>query len=411
MKLEDKELELKKCLEQVKKTTNLLYSKRLSELTDNNVYFKPENLQTTGSFKIRGSFYKISKMLKEREVKGLICASAGNHGQGVAYAGREYNLPTIVVLPKITPYLKINLIKGYGAEAVLYGDTYDEACDYAQKLNEEKGYEFIHAFNDEDVSYGQGSVALEILEEFPDVDVILVPCGGGGLISGVCQIVKKYKPETLVYGVEPYYAASVSAMIKENKAVKLEKIKTIAEGCAVKEAGEKIFHNYKDIVKDIIKIKDEELISSFIDVVEENKLIVEPSGLLTVSAVRYLDLKGKNVVCILSGGNLDIMQMSTMLVQGLKEKSRIFSFSVILNDKPGELLSVANIISDNNGNVVALDHNQFTNFTVNDEVELHVTVEAFGVDHKNQILEALKLKGYEIKEKQNIQESRNVNIN
>ncbi len=408
MDLEKRELELKECLEKVKKNTNLLYSKRLSELTENNVYLKPENLQTTGSFKIRGSFYKISKMLKEKEVKGLICASAGNHGQGVAYAGREYKIPTIVVLPTITPYLKINLIKSYGAEAVLYGDTYDEACDYALKLNEEKGYEFIHAFNDEDVAYGQGSVALEILEEFPEVDTILVPCGGGGLISGVCQIIKKYKPDVAVYGVEPFYAASVTELIKHNKAIKLESIKTIAEGCAVKQAGDKIFHHYKDFVKGIIKIKDEELISSFIDIVEENKLIVEPSGLLTVSAVRHLDLKGRNVVCILSGGNLDIMQMSTMLVQGLKEKARIFSFSVVLHDKPGELLSVANIISQNNGNVVALDHNQFTNLTVNDEVELNVTVEAFGLEHKNQILEALRNKNYEIKEKQSIQDTRNV---
>ncbi len=408
MNLENRELELKECLEKVKKNTNLLYSKRLSELTDNNVYLKPENLQTTGSFKIRGSFYKISKMLKEQEVKGLICASAGNHGQGVAYAGREYNLPTIVVLPKVTPYLKINLIKSYGAEAVLFGDTYDEAFEYALKLNEEKGYEFIHAFNDEDVAYGQGSVALEILEEFPEVDTILVPCGGGGLISGVCQIVKKYKPEVAIYGVEPFYAASVTELIKHNKAVKLESIKTIAEGCAVKQAGDKICHHYKDFVKGIIKIKDEELISSFIDMVEENKLIVEPSGLLTVSAVRHLDLKGRNIVCILSGGNLDIMQMSTMLVQGLKEKSRIFSFSVVLRNKPGELLSVAKIISQNNGNVVALDHNQFTNFNVNDEVELNVSIEAFGLEHKNQILDALIQNNYDIKEKQSIQNTRNV---
>lgn len=408
MNLDAKDLELKNSLEQVKRTTNLVYSKRLSELTENNVYFKPENLQTTGSFKIRGSFYKISKMLKEKDVKGLICASAGNHGQGVAYAGREFNIPTIVVLPTITPFLKINLIKGYGAEAVLYGDTYDEACEYARKLNEEKGYEFIHAFNDEDVSYGQGSVAIEILEEFPEVDTILVPCGGGGLISGICQIVQKYKPEISVYGVEPYYAASVSEAIKNNKAVKLEKINTIAEGCAVKEAGDKILKNYKDFVKDIIKIKDEELVTSFVDTVEENKLIVEPSGLLSVAGVKHLDVKGRNIVCILSGGNLDIMQMSNMLVQGLKEKSRIFSFSVVLHDKPGELLNVASIISKNDGNVVALDHNQFTNLTVNDEVELNVTVEAFGFEHKTRIIEALEGNNYEVKEKLSIPEARNV---
>lgn len=409
MKLDEKDLELKEALNGVTKKTNLMYSKRLSELTGNSVYFKPENLQNTGSFKIRGSFYKISKMLKDKEVKGLICASAGNHGQGVAYAGRHFGIPTIVVLPKITSFLKINMIKSYGAEAVLYGDTYDEACEYALKLNTEKGYEFIHAFNDDDVSYGQGSVAIEILEEFPEVDTILVPCGGGGLISGICQIIQKYKSDVAVYGVEPFYAASVSEAIRNNGVVKLDSIKTIAEGCAVKLAGDKIFKNYKDFVKDVIKIKDEELIASFVDTVEENKLIVEPSGLLSVAGVKHLNLKGRNVVCILSGGNLDIMQMSTMLVQGLKEKARIFSFSVVLHDKPGELLSVANIISQNNGNVVALDHNQFTNLTVNDEVELNVTVEAFGLEHKNQILNALKNKNYEIKEKQSIQDTRNVN--
>ncbi len=328
MELEQKDLELKESLDGVVKKTNLVYSKRLSELTGNNVYFKPENLQNTGSFKIRGSFYKISKMLKEKEVKGLICASAGNHGQGVAYAGRHFELPTVVVLPKITSFLKINAIKGYGAEAVLYGDTYDEAYQHALELNAQRGYEFIHAFNDEDVSYGQGSVALEILEEFPEVDTILVPCGGGGLISGICQIVEKYRSDINVYGVEPFFAAGVFEAIKYNEVRKLDKIKTIAEGCAVKLPGDIIFKNYKDFVKDVIKIKDEELISSFVDTVEENKLIVEPSGLLSVAAVKHLDVKGRNIVCILSGGNLDIMQMSTMLVQGLKEKSRIFSFSV-----------------------------------------------------------------------------------
>ncbi len=400
MNLDAKDLELKECLSSVINKTSLVYSKKLSDLTGNNVYFKPENLQATGSFKIRGAFYKISRMLKEKEVKGLICASAGNHGQGVAYAGREFNIPTIVVLPKITSYLKINRIKGYGAEAILYGNTYDEACEYAMKLNEEKGYEFIHAFNDQDVSYGQGSVALEILEEFPEVDTILVPCGGGGLISGVCQVVQKYRSHVKVYGVEPFFAASVSEAIKNNQATKLDTIKTIAEGCAVKEAGDKILENYKDFVKDIIKIKDEELIASFVDTIEENKIIVEPSGLLSVAAVKHLDVKGRNIVCILSGGNLDIMQMSTMLVQGLKEKSRIFSFSVVLHDKPGELLNVANIIAKNSGNVVALDHNQFTNLTVNDEVELNVTVEAFGEEHKQEIIKALENEKYVINEKQ-----------
>ncbi len=394
MELDKKDLELKEALRDVTKQTNLMYSKRLSELTGNNVYFKPENLQNTGSFKIRGSFYKISKMLKEKEVKGLICASAGNHGQGVSYAGRHFGLPTVVVLPKITSFLKINMIKGYGAEAVLYGDTYDEACEYAMKLNEEKGYEFIHAFNDEDVSYGQGSVAIEILEEFPEVDTILVPCGGGGLISGISQIVNKYRNDVSVYGVEPFYAASVNEAIKNNHVIKLDNINTIAEGCAVKQAGDKILHNYKDFVKGMFQIRDEELISSFIDTVEENKLIVEPSGLLSVAGVKHLNVRGKNIVCVLSGGNLDIMQMSTMLVQGLKEKSRIFNFSVILHDKPGELLNVANIIAKNDGNVVALDHNQFTNLTINDQVLLNVTVEAFGEEHKNKIIDALEAEQY-----------------
>lgn len=400
MNLDEKDLDLVESLSKVCVRTGLYRSKRLSESTNNNVFIKAENLQVTGAFKLRGSFYKISKMLKEKEVKGLICASAGNHGQGVAYSGNYYKIPTIVVLPKTTPFLKIDLIKSYGATCVMYGDTYDEACEYALKLNDEKGYEFIHPFNDLDVSYGQGSVAIEILQDMPDVDVILVPCGGGGLLSGICQIVKKYKPEVEVYGVEPYNASSVYEAIKNQKVTKLEKVDTIADGCAVKLAGDNVFENYNGFVKEIFRVQDSELISSFIDVIEESKFIAEPSGLISIAGAKYLNVTGKNVVCILSGGNFDIMSMSTLLVQGLKEKSRIFSFRVLLKDKPGELLHVANIVANNNGNVVALDHNQFRNFSKDNQVELDLTVEGFGLAHKEQIFNALKEEGYEIEERQ-----------
>lgn len=408
MNLDEKDLELVECLSKVCTKTGLFKSKRLSNITKNNVYIKAENLQTTGSFKIRGSFYKISTLLKEKSVKGLICASAGNHGQGVAYAGNFYGVNTIVVVPKITSFLKIDLIKGYGAEVIVYGDSYDEACEYALMLNKEKGYEFIHPFNDQLVSYGQGSVLIEILEEMPETDIVLVPCGGGGLLSGICQIAKKYKPELQVYGVEPRGASCVYEAIKNQKVTKLPKLDTIAEGCAVKLAGEDVFKNYNGFVKDILLVDDSELISSFIDVIEESKFISEPSGLLSLSATKQLDVEGKNVVCILSGGNFDIMQMSTMLVQGLKEKSRIFSFKVELKDKPGELLKVANIVADNNGNVVALDHNQFRNFSKDNRVELDLTVEAFGVDHKNRIFDALRAEGYEIEERQQMNQDNNV---
>ena len=393
------ELTLKKFEEAAEKVkeatlpTNLIFSEYFSNQTGNKVYLKPENMQYTGAYKVRGAYYKISTMSEEARKKGLITASAGNHAQGVAFAAKKYGVKATVVMPTTTPLIKVNRTKGYGAEVVLYGDVYDEACEYALKLAEEKGLTFVHPFDDLDVATGQGSIAMEIIKELPTVDYILVPVGGGGLATGVSTLAKLLNPNIKVIGVEPAGANCLQASLKNGKVTTLPTVSTIADGTAVKTPGTKVFPYLQKNLDDIITVPDEDLIVSFLDMVENHKMIVENSGLLTVAALKQLDVKDKKIVSILSGGNMDVITMSSVVQQGLVQRSRIFTVSVLLPDKPGELVRVAQIIANANGNVIKLDHNQFVSINRKATVELRITIEAFGHEHKDEIVDKLEAAG------------------
>lgn len=375
--------------------TELIYSDYLSEQTGNKIYLKPENLQKTGAYKLRGAYYKISTLTDEERAKGLITASAGNHAQGVAYAAKAYGCKAVIVMPTTTPLMKVDRTKSYGAEVVLYGNVYDEAAAYAAQLAEEKGYTFIHPFDDLAVATGQGTIAMEIIKELPTVDYILVPVGGGGLATGVSTLAKLLNPKIKVIGAEPAGANCLQESLKAGKPLTLDSVSTIADGTAVKTPGKKIFPYLQKGLDDIITVEDDELIVAFLDIVENHKLIVENSGLLTVAALKHLNVKGKKIVSILSGGNMDIITMSSVVQLGLIKRSRIFTVSLLLPDKPGELVRVASTIAEQRGNVIKLEHNQFVSTNRSAAVELKITIEAFGPEHKQQICQALVDAGYE----------------
>ena len=377
--------------------TKLIYSEFLSNLSGNKVYLKPENLQLTGAYKVRGAYYKISTLSAEERSKGLITASAGNHAQGVAYAAKRYGCKAIIVMPTGTPLIKINRTKSYGAEVILHGDVYDEACAHALELAEKEGYTFIHPFDDLDVATGQASIAMEIFKELPLVEYILVPIGGGGLAAGVATLAKLLNPKIKVIGVEPAGANCMQSSLAAGKVSTLPSVNTIADGTAVKTPGNMIFPYIQENLDDIITVEDDELIGSFLDMVENHKMVVENSGLLTVAALKHLDIKEKRVVSILSGGNMDIITMSSVVQQGLIFRDRIFTVSVLLPDKPGQLSQVADVIAKEQGNVIKLEHNQFVSTNRNDVVELRITMESFGTDHKKQILKQLEVGGYQPK--------------
>ena len=384
-------------VKQVTQETKLIYSAYFSDQTGNKVYLKPENMQVTGAYKVRGAYYKISTMSSEEREKGLITASAGNHAQGVAYAAKKFGVRAVIVMPTTTPLIKVNRTKGYGAEVVLYGDVYDEACEYAMKLAEEQGLTFVHPFNDLAVATGQGTIAMEVFKELPLVDYILVPVGGGGLATGVSTLAKLLNPNIKVIGVEPEGANCLEASLEAGKVVTLPKVNTIADGTAVKTPGDIIFPYLQKNLDEVITVSDDELIVAFLDMVENHKMIVENSGLLTVAALKHLPVKGKKVVSILSGGNMDVITMSSVVRHGLIQRDRIFTVSVLLPDKPGELVRVASVIAEQQGNVIKLDHNQFVSVNRNAAVELKITLEAFGTEHKERIVEALKKEGYKPK--------------
>lgn len=386
--------EASEIVKQVTQETKLVYSEYLSEQTGNKVYLKPENMQRTGAYKVRGAYYKISTLSDEEREKGLITASAGNHAQGVAYAAKHFGVKATIVMPTTTPLIKVNRTKGYGAEVVLHGDVYDEACAKAYELAEEHGYTFIHPFDDLAVATGQGTIAMEIFKELPLVDYILVPIGGGGLATGVSTLAKLLNPKIKVIGVEPEGAGCMKASLEAGKVVTLPMVNTIADGTAVKTPGNNIFTYIQQNLDDIITVKDDELIVAFLDLVENHKMIVENSGLLTVAALKHLNVEDKKVVSILSGGNMDVITMSSVVQKGLIMRDRIFTVSVLLPDKPGELSRVSAIIAQEQGNVIKLEHNQFVSTNRNAAVELRITLEAFGTEHKQQIIAALQKNGY-----------------
>lgn len=378
--------------------TKLKYSEYFSNQTGNKVYFKPENMQYTGAYKVRGAYYKISTLSEEDRAKGIITASAGNHAQGVAYAAKLYNAKAVIVMPTNTPLIKINRTKSYGAEVVLYGDVYDDACEHALKLAEEHGYTFIHAFNDLDVACGQGSIAMEIIKELPTVDYILCPIGGGGLCTGVSTLAKMLNPKIKVIGVEPEGANCMQESLKADHVVSLPSVNTIADGTAVRTPGDKLFPYIKANVDEIITVPDDELIGAFLDMIENHKMVVENSGLLTVAALKHLDVKNKKIVSILSGGNMDVITMSSVVQHGLIQRGRIFSVSCLLPDKPGELAKVASLIAQVKGNIIKLDHNQFITINRSAAVELKITMESFGESHKKEIIAALAEGGFRPRE-------------
>ncbi|MCR4840050.1 MAG: threonine ammonia-lyase [Lachnospiraceae bacterium] len=390
----DKFEEASEKVKEVTQNTSLMYSPYFSEQSGNKVYLKPENMQFTGAYKVRGAYYKISTLTEEERAKGLITASAGNHAQGVAYAAKCYGVKAVIVMPTSTPLIKVNRTKSYGAEVVLYGDVYDDAAAKAAELAAEHGYTFIHPFDDEAVATGQGSIAMEIFKELPLVEYILVPVGGGGLATGVSTLAKMLNPKIKVIAVEPAGASCLKASLENGKVTTLPSVNTIADGTAVKTPGSKVFPYLQKNIDQVITVEDDELIVAFLDMVENHKMIVENSGLLTVAALKHLDCKDKRVVSILSGGNMDIITMSSVVQQGLIFRDRIFTVSVLLPDKPGELVKVSEVIANEQGNVIKLEHNQFVSTNRNAAVELRITLETFGTDHKNKIMDALEKSGY-----------------
>ena len=382
--------EASEAVSKVTQETKLVYSEYYSSQTGNKVYFKPENMQYTGAYKVRGAYYKISTLSEEEKQRGLITASAGNHAQGVAYAAKLAGIPATIVMPTPTPLIKINRTKGYGAEVVLAGDVFDEACEYAYKLAEERGLTFV----DLAVATGQGTIAMEIIKELPTVDYILVPIGGGGLCAGVSTLAKLLNPKIKVIGVEPAGANCMQESLKAGHVVALPTVNTIADGTAVKCPGDKIFPYIQENVDEIITVEDSELIVAFLDMVENHKMIVENSGLLTVAALKHLDVKKKKIVSVLSGGNMDVITMASIVQHGLIQRDRVFTVSVLLPDKPGELAKVSSLLAEQKGNVIKLEHNQFVSINRSAAVELRITLEAYGTDHKNVIVKALKDAGY-----------------
>ena len=378
--------------------THLVHSAALTKATGNQVYIKPENMQVTGAYKIRGAYYKISTLSQEEKERGLITASAGNHAQGVAYAAQAAGVKATVVMPTTTPLVKVNNTKDYGAQVILHGAVFDDAAELANRLSQSEGYTYIHPFNDPVLATGQGTIAYEIFSDLPDVDIILVPVGGGGLASGVATLAKLLNPNVKVIGVEPVGAASMKASLEAGHIVTLDQVDTIADGVAVKTPGDKIFPYIQKNLDGIITIDDHELVDAFLDMMEKHKMIVENAGLLSVAALNHLDCRGKNVVSVLSGGNMDVITASSLVQHGLVSRGRVFTFSVQLPDRPGELVRVAELVAELNGNIIRLDHNQFVNLNRQSGVELRVTLEAFGLVHKEEIMTALRQAGYDAKE-------------
>ncbi len=396
----DKFEEATEVVRRVTADTKLVYSEYFSSMTGNKIYLKPENMQVTGAYKIRGAYYKISTMTGEERARGLITASAGNHAQGVAYAAKAYGVPATIVMPTTTPLIKVERTRAYGANVILHGDVYDDACEEALRLAEEEGYTFIHPFDDLTVATGQGTIAMEIVKELPLVDYILVPVGGGGLATGISTLTKLLNPKIRVIGVEPSGANCLQESLERGEVVTLPNVSTIADGTAVKRPGDKIFPYLQENLDSIITVDDDELVVAFLDMVENHKMIVENSGLLTVAALKHLDVRGKKVVSILSGGNMDVITMSSVVQNGLIARDRIFTLSVLLPDRPGELVRVSTVIAESQGNVVKLEHNQFYSTNRNAAVELRITMEAFGTEHKMEIINRLEEAGFRPKQVQ-----------
>ncbi len=379
-------------------STTAVASAAFSSEFGHEIYLKPENLQVTGSFKIRGAYNHIVQLSNEDKKRGLIAASAGNHAQGVAYGAYLAKVPALIIMPTTTPLIKIEATRQLGAEVLLHGQNYDDAYEEAVKRQREEGLVLIHPFDDEEVIAGQGTIGLEILEEVADVDCILVPVGGGGLIAGIASAVKAIKPKVQVVGVEPEGAASLKHSIEKGRVAALKGVDTIADGVAVKQPGKKTFEIAKNLVDEILVVKDQELMDAFLLLLEKHKLIAEPSGVLSLAAAKHKRGKKQKIVSVISGGNIDVMTISSVIQNGLVSRGRIFCFSLELPDLPGELLKVCRILAENNANIVQMVHDQFKASDSLKRVNLEATVETHGQSHRIRIIEELKRQGYQVRQ-------------
>lgn len=371
--------------------TPLIRSDFFSSEYQCDIYLKPENLQRTGSFKIRGAYNKIASLSESEQKAGIICSSAGNHAQGVAYSAKERGIPSVIVMPNVTPLLKVEATKAYGSRVILHGDVYDEAYRHALELSEKEGYTFVHPFDDYDVLCGQGTIGLEILDELADVDEILVPIGGGGLIAGIALAIKTQNPNIKVIGVVPVGAMSMKISIEEGQVSRLAAVKTVAEGVAVKQPGDLTFAVAQKYVDEIITVSEKDIMEAVLLIMEKHKLVVETAGAIPLAGVRKRAKPGKKIVCLMSGGNIDVVTISSIINQGMISRGRIMCFSVELPDKPGQLLKVAQILAECGANVIELEHNQFKAIDrYSNKVVLEVTVETNGHEHIKEILSTLE---------------------
>lgn len=384
-------------LKGVSKITSLIYSEVFSNESGNSVYIKPENLQITGAFKIRGAYNKLCTLTHSESERGVIASSAGNHAQGVAYSAEKLGIMATIVMPKTTPLIKVEATKSYGAKVILFGDCYDEAYTEAKRLQVENNYVFIHPFDDLDVMYGQGTIACEIMDEIEDMDCILVPVGGGGLIAGIALAAKALNPNIKIIGVEPEGAKAMKESMDNNGIVHLATVSTIADGVAVKKPGTLTFEIIQNYVDEIVTVSDFDIMESFLLLLEKHKLIAEASGALSFAGLKKIQEKGKKVACILSGGNIDVVTISSMIDRGLVSRGRLFCFSIEMPDIPGELVKVSTILAKVNANVVKLDHNQFKTNDRFMQVQLEITAETNGHEHVNNIINELNKGGYTVR--------------
>lgn len=383
-------------LEGVARKTRLIASDYFSELSGNQVFLKPENLQHTGAFKLRGAYNKISQLTDEERKKGVITASAGNHAQGVAFAAQRLGVKAVICMPATTPILKVEGTKALGAEVVLHGDGFDDAYTYSLELQKQHGYVYIHPFNDLQVLLGQGTTALEIIDACKDIDAILVPIGGGGFAAGVALATKLVNPNIKVIGVEPENAACMKAALKAGKVVTLASADTVADGCAVKTAGTLTFEFCQKYLDDIITVSEMEIMGALLSLIEKHKLIAEGAGVLSLAALSKLPFKGRKVAAIVSGGNIDISMISALIEKALIARGRVFCFAVPLPDKPGQLLNISRILAEENANVIELNHNQARITDSFKKVILEVTCETHNEEHVQRIVAALNKNGYEV---------------
>ena len=390
---------IRKAQENIKDIINktpLLHSSIFSVINNCSVYMKCENLQITGAYKIRGALNKIRTLSEEERSKGVVCSSAGNHAQGVAYAAKLLGVNSTIVMPKSTPYLKVQSTKELGGNVVLYGNCYDDAFLKAKSIEIENNLVFIHPFNDINVICGQGTIALEIFEDMKDVDIIVCPIGGGGLISGIALAAKELNPNIKIIGVQAEGANAMEQSFKNGKLISLDSVNTIADGIGVKCPGELTYNIIKDYIDDIVTVSDKEIAEAFLILCEKHKLLVEASGAVSLAALKKLDLNGEKVVSIISGGNIDMLTISSLISDGLVKRGRLFCFSVELPDTPGQLQEISKILYELNANVVQLEHNQFKASNRLKNVLLEVTVETNGIEHIELLKSALNKNGFKI---------------